>query len=207
MSLMKNGYVGALGTAIGVLIVAALTVVALGAQQGPPPGRGPGGQGGRPGMGGRGPGGPGGGPMGMLVPFGRELNLTDAQKEQFKALAETNKDAHAAIAKRMQTARQALNEAVLGTAVDESLIRAKAAEVAAVEVDAALERAKLHAQAFALLTPEQQAKAKQLLASRPPRGEGPMGGMRGRGMGGRGRGMGGPGRGMGGPGRGIGNWL
>ena len=36
-------------------------------------------------------GGPGGGPMGMLPMLGRDLNLTDAQRDQVKAIAQSHK--------------------------------------------------------------------------------------------------------------------
>ena len=48
--------------------------------------------------------------------------------------------------------------------VDESAIRARSAEVAAVQADAAVLRAKVHQEVFSLLTAEQQAKAKELRA-------------------------------------------
>jgi len=48
--------------------------------------------------------------------------------------------------------------------VDESAIRAMSAEVAAVQADAAVLRAKVHQEVFSLLTAEQQARAKELRA-------------------------------------------
>jgi Spy/CpxP family protein refolding chaperone len=60
------------------------------------------------------------------------------------------------------TARKALDEAITADTLDEGAIRARAADVGAVEADAAVLRAKLHAAVFAVLTPEQQTKAKEL---------------------------------------------
>jgi Spy/CpxP family protein refolding chaperone len=48
--------------------------------------------------------------------------------------------------------------------VDESAIRARAADVAAVDADAAVLRARVHQEVFNLLTAEQQTKAKALQA-------------------------------------------
>ena len=106
-----------------------------------------------------------GGPMGgTMLPGLGQLNLTDAQKEQVRTAAQSHRDAFKAISDRAIAAHEALNDAVTADTMDETAIRAKAADVAAVELDAALLRAKVHAEAFALLTPEQQAKAKQLRA-------------------------------------------
>ena len=148
------------------------------------------------------------GPMGGMIMHGiLQLNLTDAQKEQLKTLTESHKDEFKTIADNMMAKRGQLGDLVTADTIDEAAIRAKSAEIAAVEADAAVLRAKVHAQVFALLTPEQQAKAKQLRADGKGRSKDFLGNMFGRGMGGRGRGMGGPGRGMGGPGRGIGGWI
>jgi len=66
----------------------------------------------------RGPGGPGrfgpgGGPPGMLPMLGREINLTDAQRDQIKAIADSHKDEWKAIFDRERTAREALNAAIM----------------------------------------------------------------------------------------------
>ena len=90
-----------------------------------------------------------------------QLGLSDQQKTQIKGIFENHKTDLQGFATRMQPARQALNAAVRSGAT-EATIRAKAADVAAVEADMAVLRAAVHAQVFAVLTPEQQAKAKQL---------------------------------------------
>ena len=64
-----------------------------------------------------GPDGPGGfrgpgGPMGLLPRLGREISLTDAQRDQIKAIAESHKADWNALADRARTARIALNDAV-----------------------------------------------------------------------------------------------
>jgi protein CpxP len=167
---------------VGVALAIALSVGAAGVlAQGPPqggggrgfgqgmgPGHGQGGRGMGPGMG-RGPmGGPGGmgGPgqmgPGPIMQGLRELNLTDAQKEQVKGILEGHKAEFKKIADATQPARQALHEAVTADKFDEAAIRAAAAAVGAAEGDAAVLRARVHADVWALLTPEQQTKAKEL---------------------------------------------
>ena len=114
---------------------------------------------------GMGPGGPGrgpGGPMGMLPMLGPQLGLTDAQKDQIKAIAGTHKDEWKALADRERTARQALNDLVTADAIDEASIRQKSAEVAAVDADMAVARAHAHAEVFQILTSEQKAQVKKL---------------------------------------------
>ena len=122
-----------------------------------------------------GPGGPGrfggpGGPMGMLPMLGRDLGLTDAQKDQLKAIADSHKDDWKSLGDRARAAHQALNQAVMADSIDEALIRQKSADVAAVEADMAVARARVRAEAFQILTAEQRAKAKERAAGRGQRG-------------------------------------
>ena len=119
----------------------------------------------------RGPGGPGGfrgpgGPMGLLPMLGRDLELTDAQKDQLKAIADSHKDDWKALADRGRAAHMALNTAVTADTIDEALIRQKSAEVAAVDADLAVARARARAEVFQILTAEQRAKAKERGAQR-----------------------------------------
>jgi len=109
-----------------------------------------------------GPGGRGGGPFGMLGPELRALDLTDAQREQVRAVMESHRDEQKAVGDRMMAARKALDDAIAADTIDEAAIRAKALELGAVEADAAVMRAKVRAAVFALLTPEQVKKAKEL---------------------------------------------
>jgi len=98
----------------------------------------------------------------MLPMLGRQLGITDAQKEQIKNIATSHRDEWKALADRERAARQALNEAVTADTIDEGLIRQRSAEVAAVEADLAVTRARTHAEVFQILTPEQKAKAQEL---------------------------------------------
>ena len=114
-----------------------------------------------------GPGGPGmrGGPGGRGGMFGlpmRGLDLTDAQREQVRAIMESHRDQQKAIGDRMQAARKALRAAIEAETADEVAIRAAAAEIGAIEADAAVLQAKIRGEVFGLLTPEQVKKAKEL---------------------------------------------
>ena len=120
-------------------------------------GRGAGGPGGADGPGGfRGA----GGPMGMLPRLGRDVSLTDAQREQVKAIAESHREDWKALTDRSRTARMALNAAVTADPVDEVLIRQKSSEVAAVDADIAVARARARAEVVRILTPEQKEKVR-----------------------------------------------
>jgi periplasmic protein CpxP/Spy len=151
------------------ILTAALAIITLGlggiamAQDG-----GGGGRRGHGGPGGFFRGGPGG-PGGPGFPL-RQLDLTDAQREQVKAIFDSHKDEFQAIGERMKTARQAQQAAIETQPLDEAAIRAKSTDLAAVAADAAVLRAKVHAAVFQVLTPEQQEKAKALKAEREKRG-------------------------------------
>jgi protein CpxP len=162
----------ALGAAILTVGVGAAAIAVAGGQQGPgierrgPDGFfgfGQGGPGGRGRMGGPGRGGPLAG-----LPL-RQLNLSDAQREQVRAITESHQAEMKAVGDRAMTARQALHAATTSPSFDEGAVRARAAELAAVEADIAVFRARLFADVFQILTPEQQAKVKELSGSRPPR--------------------------------------
>jgi protein CpxP len=109
-----------------------------------------------------------GGPDGPGFPL-RQLDLTDAQRDQVKAIFDSHKDEFQAIGERLKTARQAQAAAVETQPLDEAAIRAKATDLAAVQADAAVLRAKVHAAVSQVLTPEQQEKAKALKAEREQR--------------------------------------
>ena len=98
--------------------------------------------------------------MGMLPMLGPEIGLTDAQRDQVKAIAESHKADWRTLAERARTVHIALNEAVTASPIYEALIRQKSSEVAAVDADMAVARAHAYAEVFQLLTPEQKEKVK-----------------------------------------------
>ena len=162
------------------IVVAAALTLSLGAL--PLLAQGPGRGGARMG----GPGAPGpGGPMGVLPGLNR-VDLTDAQREQIRAILEQEREAGAP-GEKVRQAEEALHTAILADAPDAQAIdNAKAAlnSAHAAELDRRVELMEKVAQ---VLTPAQRQELAQLP---PPPGPGGRG--RGRGPGGVG-GPGGPG--------------
>jgi protein CpxP len=117
---------------------------------------------------GRGPGrggpmGPDGmGMMGMMPMLPRELQLTDAQRDQVRSIAESHRAEWKTLADRARSAHIALDDAITAETLDETTIRAKSADVAAVEADIAVARAHAHAEIWQILTADQKAKLKEL---------------------------------------------
>ena len=144
--------------AVVLVAVAALTGavgVGLSAQMGP--GRGADRQGPQ------GPcmmGGPGG-PMGLPGFALRGLDLSDAQHEQLRAIAEKHRDALMASGEKVMDARRGLHDAVVAETPDEATIRQKAAELGTAEAAAAVLRATVRTEALSVLTPEQQQTMKE----------------------------------------------
>jgi protein CpxP len=147
--------------AAGLIAVSGLALTPLLAQDGP--------QGGPPMrrmIGPRGAG-VGPGPFGLLGELGRELralDVSDAQREQIRSAVQARQPEFDAIGERLRAAQQGLDALVTADTVDEAAIRAKSAELAAIQADAAVLRARLHQEVFNLLTAEQQAKARELRA-------------------------------------------
>jgi|SRR5207237_1043397 len=105
-----------------------------------------------------------GGGLGPLRMIAARLGLTDAQKSQIKTIMQSHGEEWKDLAARAATARKALHDAVTADAIDDNAIRQASAGVAAVEADAAVARAHARAEVFQVLTPEQQAQARQMQA-------------------------------------------
>lgn len=145
------------GAVLAVVLASGAGAAALAArEQGP---FGPGGQMGRRGPGGRG---------GAMLPL-RGLDLTEAQREQVKAAVDGHQAEFAALRTRLRAAQATLHAATTADVYNEGAVRQAAADVAAAEADGAVLRAKLHTEVWALLTPEQQQKARDLRAEREKR--------------------------------------
>jgi protein CpxP len=122
----------------------------------------------RPGMGRRG--GPGAfrGPGGPMIPL-RQLNLSDVQRDQVRAIFESHRQETRTLAERARTARQALNAAVTADTFEEGTIRARSSELSAVDTELAIARARLHGEIVRILTPDQKAQLKKLQEERQKR--------------------------------------
>jgi Spy/CpxP family protein refolding chaperone len=122
--------------------------------------QGPGERGAAP-FGGRG--GPGG--RGFAAGFALgQLDLSDAQKQQVRDITQRHRQQTQPLAQRLQQAMEAQRAAIQAIPVNESLVRSAAQDLAAAQADMAVEQARLHSDIFAVLTAEQQEKAKQLEA-------------------------------------------
>ncbi len=122
--------------------------------------QGPGGRGAAP-FGG--PGGPGG--RGFAAGFALgQLDLSDAQKQQVRNITQRHRQQTQPLVQRLQQAMEAQRAAIQAIPANESLVRSAAQDLAAAQADMAVEQARLHSDIFAVLTAEQQEKAKQLEA-------------------------------------------
>ena len=120
------------------------------------------GRGGPPGSRGEMRGGRAGSPAGML-PL-RQLDLTDAQREEIRAIFDQNQSRLRVTGEQLGRAKQALHEVVTSDWVNESEIRARAETLGLAEGDAAVVRADLYVQLWRILTPAQQARVQEIEA-------------------------------------------
>jgi Spy/CpxP family protein refolding chaperone len=120
-----------------------------------------------------GPDGPGaGGPMSFLGPIGMlasRLDLNDGQKDQIKSIAQSHADEWKALLSREQQARMAQQAAIVAAQFDEVTIRQRSAELAAVDADISVARARARGELLQVLNTDQQAKLKDL-ETKGPRG-------------------------------------
>lgn len=153
----------AAGAAVAALLATGTAVVAQGGQGDGPRRGGPGAPFGRF----------GGGPGGPGLPL-RELNLTDAQKQQVQDIESRHRDEARQIADRLRMAMDAQRKAIDTEPVNDGLIRTATQQLADVEADAAIARAHLRSEILAILTAEQKAQLSKFEAGRP--GDHPQGG-------------------------------
>src|SRR5689334_3409809 len=100
-----------------------------------------------------------GGRMGMMGRLGKQLGLTDAQRQQIKSLMQLHHDEIAPLAKNAHDAREALLDAARNSA-DDGTMQQKANDLGAAESQLALATARLQGQIFSqILTTDQQKKA------------------------------------------------
>jgi periplasmic protein CpxP/Spy len=138
--------------ATGVALVALLATTVAYAQG--PRGGGFGGQGGR----GFGPGGPG-----LAL---NELNLTDAQREQVREIRDRYKEQIQTLSRRLGDLAAKQRQAIETVPVNETLITSATQDMTQAQVEVAIQEARINADIWSVLTPEQQAKATKLRAER-----------------------------------------
>jgi protein CpxP len=134
--LIAAGLAAALAT--GTTAAAAQAPPEAGAQAGP---RGP--------RGFRGPGGPG--------DFGlRGIELTDAQRDQVRAIVDRHRDELGQVRDKLREAHRGLAEATRAESIDEATVRARAAAIGNLMADEAILRARIHGEILPILTAEQR---------------------------------------------------
>ena len=132
----------------GIVAILSAGAVSLFAQAGPGRGAGP-----------FGPGGRGGFAAGFAL---GQLDLSDAQKQQVRDIMQRDREQMRSTMQRLDQAMQAQRAAINQVPVNEQAVRAAAAQVATVQADLAVAQARVHADIWNILTPEQQTKAKEL---------------------------------------------
>jgi Spy/CpxP family protein refolding chaperone len=105
----------------------------------------------------------GGGPQDMVEHISRELNLTDAQKEQVKTILEaqraTEEERHA----KLDDIRKQIDAATANGQFDEAIVRPLANQQAQLMADEMVDHLRMHSKLYALLTAEQRTKADQMM--------------------------------------------
>jgi len=125
----------------------------------------------------QGPGGPGrGGPRelrGQGVPGVQlgGLDLTDAQREQIRALVQQYRESGQPVQEQLRQAQQAQRDALQTVPVNEGLVRSTTEALAQAQAEAALVQARLRADVLALLTPDQIQAMEDRQANREQRAE------------------------------------
>lgn len=102
--------------------------------------------------------------VGRLITLGAELNITDEQREQLKAIVHAHRDETAQVVQKLVEKKQALREAVMAQPADEDAIRAASNDLGKAVGDAAVLGSKIIAEARGVLTPEQLELIEQFLA-------------------------------------------
>lgn len=98
-----------------------------------------------------------------------QLDLTDSQRDQVREVMQRHRSEMQEAGKRLHEAHAAQRAAIETVPVNEGLIRSTAQTLANAQTDMAVLRARIHSEVWALLTPEQQEKAKQLKSERASR--------------------------------------
>jgi len=154
---------------VGALVALVSAGVVMAQAQRPALGQGPLGGGAMRGMGplgrGMGPMGPGGplmrgrGALGLGIALG-QLGVTAEQRQAIRKIVESHNGELQALREQALPIRRAQREAT--RANDEAAIRDASTQLGAILTDMAVLRAKIRAEVFGVLTPEQQEKARQL---------------------------------------------
>jgi Spy/CpxP family protein refolding chaperone len=95
-----------------------------------------------------------------------ELNLTDAQREQVREIRERYREQSQTLSRRLGELAAKQRQAIETIPVNETLITSATQDMTQTQVDVAIQEARVNADIWAVLTPEQQATATKLRAER-----------------------------------------
>jgi Spy/CpxP family protein refolding chaperone len=114
-----------------------------------------------------------GGPGDMVEHISRELNLTNAQKDQVKALLEAQHATEEARHTKLDELRKQIDTATANGQFDENTVRNLANQQAQLMADEMVDHLRLHSKIYGLLTAEQRTKADQMMKMHGGPGRGP----------------------------------
>ncbi len=117
----------------------------------------------------------GGMPQDMVEHISRELNLTDAQKEQVKAILDSQNAAADERRAKLEDIHKQIDAATANGQFDEAQVRTLANQQAQLMADEMVEHLRMHSKLYGLLTAEQKVKADQMMKEHggPHHGPGP----------------------------------
>jgi Spy/CpxP family protein refolding chaperone len=102
---------------------------------------------------------------GHMAYLARELNLTDAQKEQIKSIMQANRQANLPLMQKLATSKKAMLAATANGAYDQAKVQALASQQAQLMAQLIVQRQAIQHQIYTqVLTPEQRTTADQLRA-------------------------------------------
>ncbi len=104
----------------------------------------------------------------MMGFFSKELNLTDDQKTQMKAIMQKEHPAMKPLMEQQHQIDLQLRQYVEGT-FDQAKVQALAAQKAQIQAQMTIAETRVHNQLYQLLTPDQQSQLKQMEANHEAR--------------------------------------
>jgi protein CpxP len=114
-----------------------------------------------------------GGPGDMVEHISRELNLTDAQKDQVKTLLEAQRATEEERHTKLDDLRKQIDAATANGQFDENTVRNLANQQSQLMADQMVDHLRLHSKIYGLLTAEQRTKADQMMKMHGEPGHGP----------------------------------
>ena len=116
-----------------------------------------------------------GGPGEMIEHMSKALGLTDAQKQQAKAILEAQQAAGEERHKKLEEIHKQIEAATANGQFDEATVRPLANQQAQLMADEMVDHIRMHSQLYGLLTAEQKTKADQMMKMHGGPGRGPGG--------------------------------